>query len=125
MRETISREIVKIIPLAQNTISKLVEELRRGTDEALAEVRRLRDEAIEVGIEVGRCQGILEASEWLTELLALVRGEESLEGKRVKVIALLVLRALHSWLKRQDSMSFKPLPFTVERLITELEQWKA
>jgi predicted nucleic acid-binding Zn-ribbon protein len=123
-RETVSREIVKIIPLAQDTISKLGEELRRGNDEALAEIRRLKDEAVDVGKEVGRCEGILQSSEWLNELLALVRGEENVEGKRVRIIALLVVRALHIWLKRQDSLSFTLLSLTVETLIRELEQWK-
>ena len=124
MRETVSREIIKIIPLAQDTISKVGEELRRGNDEALAEIRRLKDEAVDVGKEVGRCEGILQSSEWLNELLALVRGEENVEGKRVRIIALLVVRALHIWLKRQDSLSLTLLPLTIETLIRELEQWK-
>ena len=123
-REKVGREIVKIIPLAQDTINRLEEELRRGNDEALAEVRRLRDEAMEAGKDVGRYEGILQSCEWLNELLALVRGEENVEGKRVRIIALLVVRALHIWLKRQGSLSFTILPLTVEGLISELEQWK-
>jgi len=124
MREKVSREIAKIIPLAQDTVSKLEGELRRRNDEALAQVRRLRDEAVEVGKDVGRYEGILKSCEWLDELLALVRGEENVEGKRVKVIALSVVRALHIWLKRQDSLSLTLLPLTIENLISELEQWK-
>ena len=125
MREKVSREIAKIIPLAQDTVSKLEGELRRRNDEALAQVRRLRDEAVEVGKDVGRYEGILKSCEWLDELLALVRGEENVEGKRVKVIALSVVRALHIWLKRRDSLSFTLLSHAVENLISELEQWKA
>jgi hypothetical protein len=124
MREKVSREIVKIIPLAQDTVSNLDGDLRRGNDEALAQVRRLRDEAVEVGKDVGRYEGILKSCEWLDELLALVRGEENVEGKRVKVIALSVVRALHIWLKRRDSRSFTLLSHAVENLISELEQWK-
>jgi predicted nucleic acid-binding Zn-ribbon protein len=123
-REKVSREIVKIIPLAQDTIGKLGEELQHGNDEALAEIRRLRDEAVDVGKEVGRCEGILQSSEWLNELLALVRGEEDIEAKRVRIIALSVVRALHVWLKRQHSLSLTLLPVTVENLISELEKWK-
>ena len=123
-RETVSREIVKIIPLAQDTISKLAEDLRRGNDEALAEIRRLRDEAMELGKDVGRYEGILQSGEWLNELLALVRGEEDIEGKRVRIIVLSVVQALHIWLKHQDSLSLTLLPLTVESLISELEQWK-
>jgi len=123
-REKVSREIAKIIPLAQDTIGKLEEELQHGNDEALAEIRRLRDKAVDVGKEVGRCEGILQSSQWLNELLALVRGEEEIEGKRVRIIVLSVVRALHIWLKRQRSLSYTLLPVTVENLISELERWK-
>lgn len=124
MREKVIREIAKIIPLAQDAISKLEEELRCGNDEALAEIRRLKDEAVDVGREVGRYEGILQVNEWLNELLALVQGEENIAGKRVKVIVLLVVRALHTWLKRQGSLSFTLLLYAVETLIGELERWK-
>ena len=119
-----SREIAKIIPLAHNAIAKLGKDLQHGNDEALAEIRWLRDEAVDVGKEVGRCEGILQSSQWLNELLALVRGEEEIEGKRVRIIVLSVVRALHIWLKRQLSLSYTLLPVTVENLISELERWK-
>lgn len=124
MRENVMGEIAKIIPLAQDAVAKLGEDLRRGNDEALAELRRLSDEAVEVGREVGRCEGVLQSSEWLNDLLALVRGEEDIEGKRLKVIVLLVVRALHIWLKRRDPVSFALQLLTVENLISELERWK-
>ncbi len=124
MREKVMREIAKIVPLAQDAITKLSKDLRRGSDEALAEVQRLRDEAMEVGKDVGRYEGILKSCEWLDELLALVRGEENIAGKRVKIISLLVVRALHTWLKRQGSLSFTLLLYAVETLISELERWK-
>ena len=124
MREKVMREIAKIVPLAQDAITKFSKDLRRGNDEALAEMQRLKDEAMEVGRNVGQYEGILKSSEWLNELLALVRGEENLEGKRVRIIALLVVRALHIWLKRQHSLSLTLLPVTVENLVSELEQWK-
>jgi predicted nucleic acid-binding Zn-ribbon protein len=125
-REKVSQEIMKITPLARDTINRLAEELRRGHSEALVEVRRLRDEALEVGKEVGRYEGIVEANEWLNGLLGLARGEENVEGKRVRAITLLVLRGIAIWLKRQDShsLSFTSLSLTIERLISELEAWE-
>jgi predicted nucleic acid-binding Zn-ribbon protein len=125
MREKVMREIAKIIPLAQDAVAKFGEDLRRGNDEALAEVQRLRDEAIEVGREIGQYEGILKSNEWLNELLALVQGKENIADKRVKVIALLVVRALHTWSKRQESLSYTFLPQALETLIGELERWKA
>jgi len=123
-REKVSREIAKIIPLAQDTIGKLGKELQQGNDEALAEIRRLRDEAVDVGREVGRYEGILQVNEWLNELMALVRGEEDIAGKRVRVIVLLVVRALHTWVKGQSFSSDALLPRATELLVGALEQWK-
>ena len=123
-REKVMREIAKIIPLAQNTIGKLGKELQQGNEEALAEIRRLRDEAVDVGREVGRYEGILQVNEWLNELMALVRGEEDIAGKRVRVIVLLVVRALHTWVKGQGFSSDALLPRATELLVGALEQWK-
>jgi predicted nucleic acid-binding Zn-ribbon protein len=125
-RERVSKEIAKLIPVAKETINRLGNVLQRGHEEARAEVRRLRDEALEVGKEVGRYQGILEVNQWLNELLALVQGEESIEGKRVRSIALSVLRGVAAWLKHYESedIGVSTLSFTVDNLIRELEQWK-
>jgi predicted nucleic acid-binding Zn-ribbon protein len=124
MREKVMAEIAKIIPLAQDAITKFGEDLRCGNDEAMTEIRRLKDEAVNVGREVGQYEGIVKSYEWLNELLTLVQGEENIAGNRVKVIALLVVRALHTWLKRQSSLSYTLLPHAAESLIGELERWK-
>lgn len=125
-RETVSKEIMKIIPAARDTINRLVEELRHGNNDALVEVRRLRDEALEVGKEVGRYEEILEANQWLTELLAMVQGDEGIEGKRVRVIMLPVLRGAAAWLKHYEvgNIWFSTMLLATSNLIRELEQWK-
>ena len=125
-REQVGREIAKIAPVAQDTINKLVKELRRGFNEAVTEVHRFRDEAVAVGREVGRCEGILQANEWLNELLALIRGEESVADKRVRVIILSVLRGATVWLKHHeaDNVGFSTISLATNNLIRELEQWK-
>ncbi len=126
-REKVSREIAKIIPAATDTINRLVEELRRGHDMVLTEVRRLKDEALEVGKEIGRFEEILQVNEWLNELSALIKGEESVAGKRVRAIVLLVVRGVAVWLKhnKAENQIFSPLLSATENLVRELEQWKA
>jgi predicted nucleic acid-binding Zn-ribbon protein len=124
MREKIMGEITKVVPLAQDVVTRFSEELRCGNDEALAEMRRLRDEAIEVGREIGQFEGILKSCEWLDDLRALVRGEENIAGKRVRIIALLVVRGLHAWAKGQGFSSDAILRRATELLIGALEQWK-
>ena len=125
-REQVGREIAKIVPVAQDTINKLAKELRCGFSEAVTEVHRFRDEAVAVGREVGRCEGILQVNEWLNELLALIRGEESVADKRVRVIILSVLRGATVWLKHYeaDNVGFSTISLATNNLIRELEQWK-
>jgi predicted nucleic acid-binding Zn-ribbon protein len=123
MTSNVMREIARIVPVAQDAVAKFGEDLRHGNDEALAEVQRLRDEAVEVGREIGRYEGILKSCEWLDELLTLVQGKENIAGERVKVIALLVVRAIHTWMKRQESISYTLLQHTLETLIDQLERW--
>ncbi len=126
-RQKVSQEIARIIPAARDTINRLVEELHCGHNDVLAEVRRLRDEALELGIEVGQYKEMLQSNQWLSDLLALVRGEESIEGKGVRAIILLVLRGVAAWLKQNqaDDLRFSTLAITVGNLIGELERWKA
>ena len=125
-REQVSREIAKIIPVARDTIKKLQEDLHCELTEASAEVHRIKNEAVEIGKEIGQYQGILECNEWLNELLALIRGEEAVADKRVRTIASSVLRGLAAWLKQHKSDSFisSSLLLNTENLIRELEQWK-
>lgn len=122
-RERLVKGIESIIPTVMNAVNRLTEELRRGHDESLAEVRRLRDEAVAVGKEMGRYQEMIQANQWLSELLSLARGEESIEGKRVRVIVLPVLRGAEAWLKHNEASNLT-LSLSLENLIREVEQWK-
>jgi hypothetical protein len=121
----VRQDIVKIIPTAEDAISKLMVELRRGHDEIQLEIQQIKNEALEVGERLGRYKEIVETNEWLNELSDLVRGEESLEGKRVRTIILPVLQGTTIWLKHHKGNNpvFSPMIFTAEKLIRELEQW--
>jgi transposase len=124
MREKIMGEITKVVPLAQDVVTRFSEELRCGNDEALAEMRRLRDEALNVGREIGQYEGMLKSCEWLDDLLALVLGKEDIAGARVRAIVLLVVRGLHAWVKGQGFSSDAILRRATELLIGALEEWK-
>jgi hypothetical protein len=58
--------------------------------------------------------------------VALARGEENIEDKQVRTIALLVLRGVAAWLKRYESNNVRlsTILFSTNSLIRELEQWK-
>lgn len=125
-RKAVGLEIAKIVPLAQETVQRFGADLQQGTDEALAEVRRLREEAVNVGMEVGRCQGMLRVSEWLNDVMALVRGAEDIEGKQVRVLVLPVVRGFLTWLKQHHSgsLSFQVVLLGAESLVRNLEAWE-
>ena len=125
-REQIGWEIARIIPVARDTINQLTKELNSGVVKAIAGVGQLRDQSLEAGKEVGRYQEILEGNAWLKELLSLVRGEQGIEAKQVRTIALLLARGVSGWLKSQDKYStvFISLSRSTDNFIRELEQWK-
>jgi len=125
--EKVSKEIAKIVPSARDMINKLSEELQRGHNEALIDVRRLRDEALELVMEVGQYKEAIQSNQWLSDLFALVRGEEGIEGKQVRAIVLSVMLGAQSWLKHDEAsnLRFTTLSYAVGNLIGELEKWKA
>jgi predicted nucleic acid-binding Zn-ribbon protein len=125
-REKIVGELAKLIPVTKETVNGFLVELRQDRGKALDEMSRLRDETLEVGKEIGKYEATLQVNQWLRELLALVQGDESVEGKRVRAIALLVLRGIAAWLihdKGNNLATSSPLYYT-ENLITEFERWQ-
>jgi chromosome segregation ATPase len=125
-RERVSQEIARIIPVARDNVDQFAKELRSEVDKAIAGVSQLRAQSLEVGKDIGRYEGMLEVNEWLNELLALIRGEESIEGGRVRVVALSVIRGMAAWIKShsKESLTMSSLSSATDRLVRELEQWK-
>jgi chromosome segregation ATPase len=125
-REKVGKEIEKIVPVARDAINSLVGELRHGNEEVRAEVKRLKDEAIEVGKEIGRYHAVVEANQWLSDLASLMRGEEGLDGKQVRIVTLAVLRGLSVWAKHNqtNNLGFVTRSLYLDSLIKELEEWK-
>ncbi len=124
-KEKVSDEIAKVIPVANEMVSRFAVELRHGSDEVLEVVRHLKDQALEVGREIGRYEGVVKVNKWLLELLSLAQGEEGLEAQRVRTILLQVLRGGQSWMKcNQAKVGLAAPTYEITRLIEELEQWR-
>jgi DNA repair exonuclease SbcCD ATPase subunit len=125
-REKVCTELAQIAPAASSAINRLVDELRRGHEEALAQVRQLRKETLEAGKEIGRLQGVIQTNEWLRDLQALVKNGGELESKRMRVITLLVLRGAAVWMQQNKTNQLKisTLLYYTDYLIKELEEWK-
>ncbi len=61
-REKVSDEIAKIIPAARETISRLAKELQLGNEAMLDDIRHLKEQALEVGREIGRYEGVVKST---------------------------------------------------------------
>lgn len=125
-REDISKEAQAIIRLARDTVTKLKQNLGHGVEEAIREVQRLKDQALEVGSELGRCQATVEVNEWLRQLLALVRCDGDVTGVQVRVVGLALLRGISAWINQRpdDIGALSQLKVRVASTIEELERWK-
>lgn len=124
-RDKVSDEIVKIVPVAREAVNRLTKELQLGNEGILDEVKRLKDQTLEVGKEIGRYEGIIKVNQWLIDLMTLGSGEDGLEAQRVRIILLQVLRGGESWMKRNHSkISLGAPTYSMQRLIEELEQWR-
>lgn len=125
-REKVGAELAKMVPVARGAINGVVQELRRGHNEVLEEVRRLRDEATEAGKEIGKLEEVVKTNQWLGDLLALARGDENLEAKLVRAITILVLRGAAVWIRRHkaNDAGLYSLAHATDSLVKEMEQWK-
>ena len=125
-RKHISKETQAIIMLARNTATRLSQQLGNSVEEAIREVQKLKNQALEVGSELGRCQALVEVNEWLRQLLALVRGDGNVTGNQVRVVGLALLRGVSAWLNQQpdEIRALSQLKVRITDTIEELERWR-
>ena len=125
-REEISQEIAKIVPAANDMLKTFNGELQRGGVEILGTINNIKDQAFDIGKEVGRYEGIVEENQWLMDLQFLVKGGEGLNPTQVRTILLLVMRGAQPWMKRnQEKVGVtSTIPQALELLVGGLEQWQ-
>jgi len=121
----VSEEIKKIVPHAKETIEQLTGELKRGVVEAVGVVQQMKDQALEVGKEIGRCQGIVESNQWVGDLVSLTKGDDNLEAKRVRAVLMLVMRGAQPWMKKhQAQLNLTTLKGYTDLVVLDLEKWQ-
>ncbi|MBA7624384.1 hypothetical protein ES703_31791 [subsurface metagenome] len=125
-RDEISQDIAKIVPAAKEMINTFNGELKSGGNEILGTVNNIKDQAFDVGKEVGRYEGIVEANDWLVDLFALIKGDESLNPTQVRAILLPVIRGAQPWMKRNQEKTGmnSSISQTLALLVGGLEQWQ-
>jgi len=123
----VRKETQAIARIAKDATAELRQNLETGMAEALLEVRKLRDQALELGQELGQYQVTIEGNEWLRSLLALVKGHGDVGGSQVRAIGLSVLSGVKDWLEKNQKNVQLPylLRTSLDRAIEEMTQWKA
>ena len=126
-RKGIRKKIRAIAKTVEEAAAGLKQDLGVSLGEALAEVQQLRNQAVEMGRELGHLEDAVEANRWLQALVALTKGGDGVSAGDAKAIGLSLLRGLQTWLaQRPDQFSSQPLlQMQVSSMIEDLERWKA
>ena len=124
--DCIREELQDIVEICTEAATKLNQDLGRSMKQFLTEVRKLRDESVELGRELGQFDEMIEANEWLRNLLKLVKGDGSTSASDIRIIALLILRAVQSWLEQNQADIELPynLSLQTRTYIEEFVKWK-
>ncbi len=78
-RRHIIKDIKAIKTAADNTISKLKQDLAAGVRESVIEVSNLKNQALQLGKELGQFDEMIESNKWLKGLQALVKGNKKVD----------------------------------------------
>lgn len=125
-RKHIISDIRAIKSNAKDTVEELKEKLKEGIDQDLKEVLRIKNEALKLGNELGKYEGVIETNKWIGGLLTLVKSEKGVSANEVRVISLTVLRSISEWFKQnyENDMSLYLLKGSINSAVLGLEQWK-
>ena len=93
--------------------------------EGLEQVGALKDKALELGTEMGKIENLIESTEWLAVLDALVKGKDSASPGQLRIIALTVTRAISAWLetKFKDDPDASLVRTSMSNAAWQLESW--
>ena len=106
----------------QEAAAKLKQDLQKSSEEAVLEVQNIKNQALEVGQELGHFSGVIEANAWLRTLATLVKGDSTASPAEVRTVVLAVVLGLRSYMKHQGTPSY-PLTTHVNNVIQELGKW--
>ena len=93
--------------------------------ESLEQVASLKDKALELGTEMGKLENLIDSTEWLKTLDALIKGEDSASPSQVRVIAVTVTRAVSAWLssKYKGDPHASAVQLSMSQAASRLEDW--
>jgi DNA repair exonuclease SbcCD ATPase subunit len=124
-RQHLTADMQSMGEMLRETTGQARQVLSDGMDEGLHEVAKLRDQALELGQEMGRYDTLLEANHWLGTLLALVKGDTGAEAAEIRAVGVMILRGLLDWIAAHGDVvaSWSLLTMTLETALREVERW--
>ena len=124
-RERVSGELRTITAIARNTVAELKHDLSNGIQEGLDEVAKLTKEILEAGKEFGQMEALIRNNTWFEDILSLLKGEDKVTARQVRVVGLILLKSIVAWLERNypRDMSLHLLKTTTTNAVSELERW--
>jgi L-serine deaminase len=106
----------------QEAAAKLKHDLQKSSEEAVLEVQNIKNQALEVGQELGHFSGVIEASAWLRTMAALIKGDTTASPAEVRAVVLAVMLGLRSYMQHKGTPSY-PLTTQLNNVIQELGKW--
>jgi len=125
-KESLYQELRSMTAVVHDSMAGLKKGLGKGIQEGLDEVNKLKEEAIELGKELGQIEVTIKSNAWLEGILSLLKGEDKVTASQIRVIALMLLKSLLAWLERNkysEIMGYS-LTTTINILVSEFERWK-
>jgi predicted transcriptional regulator len=125
LKKHITDDLEAVDAGAKETVAHLKETLAAGMLEGLEQVGALKDRALELGTEMGKLENLIESTEWLSVLDALVKGKDSASPTQLRVIALNVTKAISVWLetKYKNDPNASVVRNLMSNAVLELEHW--
>ncbi len=124
-KDHVRKQIRAIADVAREVVAKLREDAGNEVSCALQEIQKLRNEAYELGQEVGRCQATLEANQWLETFAAVSKGDANISLAQFRVLGLITLRSLNGWIEMNQSKALGSISLAtyLRSAIGVLERW--
>jgi myosin heavy subunit len=125
-QQVAKKNIQDISKMVSQGVEDLQKKLNTGVIEVIHNIEKLRDNALELGQELGRVEEIIKANQWLHTLLALVKGDVEVNALDVKTVLNIILVCFKRWTQRKSSQTYLTIGLTncLDLFIKELERWK-
>ncbi len=109
---------------AEAAINQIAESVDKVTSKCATDVQHITASALEAGTAIGKLEEAVNSSKWLRNIKALISGGLPLSDSEFRYSALMVLRALHEWLRQKNDKRFENATEHIGYSMMEFDKWK-